>query len=378
MSRTPQEEELFRYHKGRALKLAPTAAQRLFPEAYGGLSGFTPEQKAWGVIRNTPEAMVKLDQAKNGIKGAAHLHQAANYISRNGQLEVEDEQGTTLSKPELDEVMDRWAGELNLSSEDNPKAAAAARRIIFSAPKGTPPKELKDTVRELTQEVFARQGYSYVLVLHEHNPDHPDEPNHPHVHVLIKAVNERGRRLNIRKEDLRFLRERFAALAKEHGIELNATTRAARAQLHKAKTQAQKHSEERGDFSHPYAKEREEALLQAILSNKPLNEHEAKLKATATRSKVKDNLNAYAEELRRQGNKELADALQQYSETMSAEVKTSQEELLAQAQKVLRQRDAIRRRKAKEQHPQSQAQKWAIHRKKQQLHNRQEPDHEAD
>ena len=55
---------------------------------------------------------------------------------------------------------------------------------------------------------------------------------------------------------------------KKHGIELNATTRASR-----AKTQEQYHSEERGDFSHKYAQEREDELVKAMTGKEPLKEH---------------------------------------------------------------------------------------------------------
>lgn len=75
---------------------------------------------------------------------------------------------------------------------------------------------------------------------------------------------------------------------KKHGIELNATTRASRAQAKKAKTQEQYHSEERGDFSHKYAQEREDELVKAMTGKEPLKEHEAKKKANRTRSKVKE------------------------------------------------------------------------------------------
>ncbi len=375
MSREDFEEELFHYHRGRALKLPQTAAERLFPSAYGGRSGLTPELKARGLVKNTAEALVKVDKASTGIKGSDHLQQAASYLSRNGRLELEDEAGAMLNKAEVDALMEQWSRQTQLSKEDDPKRPAEFRRFILSSPRGTNPQALQAAVRELAQEVFARQGYSYVMVLHEHNSEHPEEPDHPHVHILVKAVNERDHRLNIRKQDLRYLRERFAVLAREHGIELNATTRASRSQPHKAKTQARFHSEKRRDFSHPYAKERKEELVEAMVHHTSLPEHEAKRQATVTRSKVRDNLRAYAEELRAQGQTELAQGLEQRASAMSAEFRTSQEEILQRAQaeleaqlkaeKVRQQREAIRRRKAQEMHSQTQAQKWAIHRKKQ-------------
>ncbi len=365
-SLTGYQGELFRYHKGYAIKLPNNAGQRLFPETYGGSSGLSAEKKAEGLVKNIKEAVVKVDKAKSGIKGEHHLHEAANYISRNGDVEIEDEDGEILSKSALNERMDEWAEDMAMPDKDDETRSADARRFIFSAPKGTDPKALKETIRELAQEVFKKNGYSYVMAMHENNLDHPDEPDHPHIHILVKAINVKGKRLNIRKQDLRYLRERFAVLAKKHGIELNATTRASRAQEKKAKTQEQYHSEERGDFSHKYAQEREDELVKAMTGKEPLKEHEAKKKANRTRSKVKENIKAYADELRKQGKNDLADALEKKANGYSDKIKTSQEEILEKAKKAANEQIRERIRKRKSQEKQSQAQKWAIHKKKQQ------------
>ena len=57
------------------------------------------------------------------------------------------------------------------------------------------------------------------MTLHCRDERHPKEPPHPHVHFLVRATNNLGRRLNLRKADLRYMRERFAVIAKEYGIE---------------------------------------------------------------------------------------------------------------------------------------------------------------
>ena len=56
---------------------------------------------------------------------------------------------------------------------------------------------------------------------------HTDEP-HPHVHLVVKALGEDGRRLNIRKETLRTWRREFARHLREEGVVANATDRASR------------------------------------------------------------------------------------------------------------------------------------------------------
>ena len=56
---------------------------------------------------------------------------------------------------------------------------------------------------------------------------HTDQ-KHPHVHLVVKAENELGRRLHIDKQRLREWREDFARLMREQGIAANATPRAIR------------------------------------------------------------------------------------------------------------------------------------------------------
>jgi hypothetical protein len=56
---------------------------------------------------------------------------------------------------------------------------------------------------------------------------HTDQ-QHPHIHIVVKAESEEGRRLHIDKAMLRAWREDFARLMREQGIAANATPRAAR------------------------------------------------------------------------------------------------------------------------------------------------------
>jgi hypothetical protein len=56
---------------------------------------------------------------------------------------------------------------------------------------------------------------------------HTDQ-QHPHVHMVVKAESEHGRRLHIDKTMLREWREDFARLMREQGIAAHATSRAFR------------------------------------------------------------------------------------------------------------------------------------------------------
>jgi hypothetical protein len=87
-------------------------------------------------------------------------------------------------------------------------------------PRGTPPLKLLAASRSFAREQFALQ-HRYALVLHT-------DQDHPHVHLVVKAVSEEGKRLNIRKATLREWRRQFAQHLRAQGIAANATERAVR------------------------------------------------------------------------------------------------------------------------------------------------------
>lgn len=92
-------------------------------------------------------------------------------------------------------------------------------KIIFSMPAGTPSDELLAAVRDFARKEYAPM-HRYAMALHT------DEP-HPHVHVVVKAINEEGERLYIRKATLRKWRNAFARQLRNRGIAAKATPRAA-------------------------------------------------------------------------------------------------------------------------------------------------------
>ena len=114
--------------------------------------------------------------------------------------------------------------------EERPKAREFAgpgrkpkklvHNLIFSMPPGTDPQKVLQAVRQLAKEEWILK-HRFAMVLHT------DEP-HPHVHVVIKARNEKGKRLNIRKSTLRGWRQQFAQNLRELGVAANATERTAR------------------------------------------------------------------------------------------------------------------------------------------------------
>jgi hypothetical protein len=197
-----------------------------------GPSGrFTPAQieQIRRTVRRVPEVMVKV--TGGGMKvGAVAAHLA--YISRKGELAIEtDEDDRVASKDAQKALLKDWHLELSSGQYRAPRdGRPTARRtklvhnIVLSMPSPTPPEKVLAAARKFAREKFASQ-HRYAMVLHT-------DQQHPHVHMVVKAESEDGRRLHIDKEMLRLWREDFARMMREQGIAANATPRAIRGKTH--------------------------------------------------------------------------------------------------------------------------------------------------
>ena len=87
-------------------------------------------------------------------------------------------------------------------------------------PPGTPADRVLRAVHKFALNEWQLK-HRYAIALHT-------DDDHPHVHVVVKAVSEQGQRLNIRKATLRAWRQQFAANLRELGVAANATERAVR------------------------------------------------------------------------------------------------------------------------------------------------------
>src|SRR6185312_4687477 len=189
----------------------------------------SPEQLALiaRTVRRTPEVMVKMLNA-----GGADLPSVARhfeYLDRNGELEIETDEGEKLKgKGSAAALVEDW--ELALDAErpstadhkprEAGKSPKLVHKMIFSMPAGTAPEKVLSAVKDFAREEFGAK-HRYALVMHE------DEP-HPHVHLVVRAVGNDGRRLRIRKATLRGWRREFARHLREHGVAANATERGVR------------------------------------------------------------------------------------------------------------------------------------------------------
>ena len=87
--------EAMRYHKGRVARLQHRKSSGAgLPQ----LVRLSPRQKLTGIVRRSPEVMLKIGRAN--IRCLKHMQAAADYISRNGKLEIEDQDGFMLDSKE--------------------------------------------------------------------------------------------------------------------------------------------------------------------------------------------------------------------------------------------------------------------------------------
>ncbi len=145
-------------------------------------------------------------------------------------------------------------------------------------PPGTPPDKVLGAVRNFAREEFwGQHRYAFVL--------HTDEA-HPHVHLVLKAVNEQGVRLNIKKATLRHWRSEFARNLRLLGVEANATERAVRGEGRKAKKDGIYRASLRGDST--YVRAQAEAVAAELLKghNSVRNRHKANSQRHGARSKA--------------------------------------------------------------------------------------------
>ena len=167
------------------------------------------------IVRQAPEVMVKIT---GRTKGVAHLKSHLAYITRNGELDAETEQGAAMTgRSGLKDLKKRWEDDAGLDNKRR-RDGSLSINIILSMPAGTNAIAVKDSARAFAIETF---GYNH-------------DDKHPHVHLTVRSLGHDGKRLNPRKADLQAWRERFAGELRLRGIEAEATPRRTRGRVRKA------------------------------------------------------------------------------------------------------------------------------------------------
>ncbi|UZO95018.1 T-DNA border endonuclease virD2 (plasmid) [Roseomonas mucosa] len=190
------------------------------------------------IVQKTPEVMVKLTGRSRG--GAGHLKAHLDYVTRNGKLHAETQDGARImDRDALRALNDDWRfkNDTQALGRSNPNAAQSVTLILSMAP-GTPPDRVEAAARTWARETFGGR-YDYLMARH-------DDTKHPHVHVTVRAVGYDGKRLAPGPADLQQYRERFARELRHLGVEAEATPRQARGQVRKADHIAVHHTEQKG------------------------------------------------------------------------------------------------------------------------------------
>ncbi|QGG78945.1 relaxase/mobilization nuclease domain-containing protein [Pseudomonas syringae] len=234
--------------KQKGTKNARSGASRQAPTTPKGPA--TRESVA-RTVKKAPEVMVKIS---GGGKNMRQIKAHMDYISRNGDVELEDENGQTYNgKEDVRDVRNAWAkGKIGIP--EHGESRKEAFNIVLSMPPGTNRQAVKDAARAFAAAEF--DNHQYVFAAH-------DDEKHPHVHLAVKAMDKDGVRLNPRKADLQRWREQFAEKLREQGIEANATPRKARGVVRKPEKQVVRQMERRGVKTRTKAAQRADAELEA-------------------------------------------------------------------------------------------------------------------
>lgn len=263
---------------------------------------FTPAQIEYirRTVRRAPEVMVKV--LTGGAQDLKAVARHFNYLSRNGELDIETDYGERLKGEGIEEALiEDW----NLDLEERPHGGLEywsrrpppklVHKVMLSMPAGAPAQKVLAAAETFAREEFGAK-HRYAMALHT------DEP-HPHVHLVVKAMSEEGLRLNIRKATLREWRSQFARRLREQGVVANATSRAARGALRPWKLDGIHRAAMRGESTH-YRRRADEAAKELAQGSSVAEPGKERL--LATRRAVIQGWREVSERLARQGEQELA------------------------------------------------------------------------
>lgn len=216
-------------------------------------------------VRRTPEVMVKVSgSASSAKKAVAHMA----YVGRKGELTIETDDGQQLSgRSAAQSLSDAWQLGIDELVGRNPYEGASGRRaaklthhIVLSMPVETPPERLLEAAKGFARDEFAMQ-HRYAMALHT-------DQDHPHVHLVVRAMGNNGRRLRIDKQKLRDWRTQFAEQLRAQGVEANATPAWVRGRVSKGPRDGLYRATMRGVVTSMWEKPRRESVNEQGLSPK--------------------------------------------------------------------------------------------------------------
>lgn len=271
-------------------------------------------------VRRVPEVIVRVASAQSNDFGAVRKH--FDRIARHGELGLETDCGQVVRGPsvghrlmeEMDLDLEEYRRRLELRVPRGKRLPKLVHKIILSMPRDTPSQGLLTASRNFLREQFG-SAHRYAFVLHIAR-------THPYVHVVVKAMSERGVRLHIRKPTLRRWRLAFARHLREQDIAANATERVVRGQIRHSKPGAIYHTVRRGASTRLRLPEGAAAQLR----RRELRRQSGKSKLVQTRAAVERRWREILSSLIREGRQDLAEEVERFLNAMPPP-RTGQEQL---------------------------------------------------
>ena len=163
-----------------------------------------------------PQAVLKVTSFSSGHK---KVSARLSYISREGDLELEDQDGNIIEDKE--EVLNEWSVDFRGGEGvERKRQPRDTMNIVLSTPAGSDIEASHEAARQFLKKEFS-ENHSYVFAGH-------DDTDHYHVHAIIKYKGHDGTLLRANKHDLRKWRSSYAEHCRGQGIEVQASTRTAR------------------------------------------------------------------------------------------------------------------------------------------------------
>jgi hypothetical protein len=149
----------------------PPVGRRRTPETVlsPGRAAADPRARLARLVRRAPEVMVKVT---GRTRDPAHLKAHLDYVSRNGQVELEGPEGWPISgRQAVRELAEDWSAAALADSRRRANTPFSLS-LVLSMPANTDPYAVRDAARAFAAETFGER-FDYVFALHT------DEP-HPH------------------------------------------------------------------------------------------------------------------------------------------------------------------------------------------------------
>ncbi len=272
----------------------------------GGQSLTRPQKELiHRTVRRVPEVMVKVS---GGARTVAGVERHMDYIGREGKLGLEADTSEHLDGKGFErQLTEDWDLDLEAHERQTERSIRGRKppklvhNIIFSMPPGTPSDKVFQAVRKFALNEWQLK-HRYAMVLHT-------DDDHPHVHVVVKAVSEQGRRLNIKKATLRAWRQQFAANLRELGIAANATERAVRGETKTHRSDGAYRAAQRAGST--YLRDRQQRIL-GEWSTDMLKWGDGEAKLAKTREEVVVGWRGVSARLKTDGDLELGESIDSF------------------------------------------------------------------